>query len=106
MLFGAAERAWIRRAEELLARLTRPHPLLTVEAVRHEFRGFGPWAKRLRLRRDLFTFIAEEATRRRASTCPGDDGLGFFVQARREDGSVLSNDELCDQLMGDGGPRD
>ncbi len=64
-------------------------------------RGPGsPWRKLITSRRVLDRIVAEEITRRRAVPDPERrDVLSLLIEARDEDGSGLSDEEIRDQLM-------
>jgi cytochrome P450 len=64
-------------------------------------RGPGsPWRRMLRSRRVLDEIVYDEIARRRASPDPDrGDILGMLLAAEDEDGSLLSDQEIRDQLM-------
>jgi cytochrome P450 len=64
-------------------------------------RGPGtPWRRLIASRRVLDGIVAAEIARRRATPDPGRrDVLSLLIEARDEDGSRLSDEEIRDQLM-------
>lgn len=66
--------------------------------LRREFGGFGPWAWFQTASRRLHAPLHEEMRQRRAGGCDGGDILGSLLQAKYEDGSSLSDEEVLDQM--------
>jgi cytochrome P450 len=92
------------RLDLMRARLTAildwgSRPIGLLPPLQLELGGLGPWAgfKRLRAAVDepLYELIAE----RRADHADGDDVLAMLLEARHEDGSPMSDEELRDELM-------
>jgi cytochrome P450 len=63
--------------------------------------GKGPWARFLHLRDRVDAFVYDEIRRRRAAPDLDErtDTLSLLLQARHEDGSTMSDDELRDELV-------
>ena len=59
----------------------------------------SPWVRFLRLREDTDRLIFELVAERRAEGPGGDDVLAMLLDARHEDGSPMSREELRDELM-------
>lgn len=98
-VFGVAEPARMERLGELLLDMTsRISPLIMVRFLRHEFGGFGPWARFVARRRALYEEIDALVAEARARG-PGDDVLSALVHARDDEGQPLSDEELRDQLV-------
>jgi cytochrome P450 family 110 len=72
--------------------------VLFFKFLRHEFGGFGPWARAQRMVRGLMRIIEEELATRRASGALGDDVLSLMLQARYDDGAPLPDAEIRDKL--------
>ncbi|GGN88039.1 cytochrome P450 [Nocardia rhizosphaerihabitans] len=74
-------------------------PLLVAPVIRRRMGGFGPWqrfvAARTRLDRLL---LAEITRRRRVSGSEAADLLDLLLTIRYDDGSVLTDTELCEHL--------
>jgi len=103
VVFGSVESEQLGRLRRLLEQLTEwlnePRHL-TMLAV------FGPgWLERSRAFRSargaIETTVLEEIRRRRAqaSTHRGDDIISMLEQARYEDGTPMSERDLCDELI-------
>jgi cytochrome P450 len=70
--------------------------------VRHDVGPVSPWAFFKRRRRNLDRLLYEEiAAQRRAVAegSAGDDVLTMLIEARREDGSALTDEEIRDELV-------
>ncbi len=70
--------------------------------VRHEVGPISPWAAFLRRRRKLDRVLYEEIAAHREALkdgSAGDDILTMLIEARREDGSALSDEEIRDELV-------
>jgi cytochrome P450 len=64
-----------------------------------EFGGLGPYARFLRLRDEADALVYEQIDERRRSGESRDDVLSMLLEARHEDGSEMSNQELRDELV-------
>jgi len=60
---------------------------------------FPPWRRFLQRKAKFDAFVAETLRERRARKTPGDDILGLLLEARYEDGSALSDEEIRDHLI-------
>jgi len=104
VVFGVAEGPRLERLRvlltEVLEETASPFTQLIGLASRR-FGGQGPWAKfegKLRAADELlYAEIAEH--RRREDLAERDDMLSVLMQARFEDGSEMSDEDLRDQLM-------
>jgi cytochrome P450 len=97
------------RGDDRLARFRATLPQLTEASgvvmwlpfMRHNFGPWSPWARFQRIRRAVDELVYEEIRLRRAD--PGmeerDDVLSVLLQARHEDGSPMSDEELRDELI-------
>lgn len=100
-VFGA-EGAQLHELEELL-------PAWTVLGTRlvltpwlwHDLGRFSPWNRFQRLRRRIDEILAQMIATAKADPHLEDrsDVLALMVQARHEDGSPMSDPEICDQLV-------
>lgn len=99
VFFGAKEhrKALLRTSLHAVQQTTSP-AITFVSMLRHQFGGFGPWAKFCRAMKRLddtvYSLIAEAR-----HTSSEDDILGLLLSVRHEDGSGLSDLEIRDQLV-------
>jgi cytochrome P450 len=63
------------------------------------FLGFGPYARFLRAREKADALVYEQIDERRRFGEQRDDVLSMLLQARHEDGSEMSRQEIRDELM-------
>ena len=97
------------RGEDRLARFRATLPQLTEASgvvmwlpfLRHNFGPWSPWARFQRMRRAVDELVYEEIRLRRADPQmeERDDVLSLLLQARHEDGSPMSDEELRDELI-------
>lgn len=74
-------------------------PLLLAPALRRGFAGYAPWDRFVAARDRLDRmFLAEADRRRRHPTGTTPDLLDLLLSTRYEDGSALTETELCEQL--------
>ncbi|WP_433197021.1 cytochrome P450 [Nocardia sp. CA-107356] len=76
-------------------------PLLLVPALRHGVFGHAPWDRFGSARERLDELILTDIARRRAvadDRAMGADILGMLLATRYDDGTSISDDELCEQL--------
>lgn len=78
------------------ARLILP---LLIPSLRREFCGLGPWARLQRATRALRSFLDEDIAARRSQGGERTDILSLLVDARYEDGTALSAQEIFEQLQ-------
>jgi cytochrome P450 len=71
--------------------------LLLVPALQRELFGLGPWS-RFRQRRDALMALLRHEIRSRRALPRGEDILSLLLDARDEDGELMSDDELVDEL--------
>ena len=67
--------------------------------LQHSFGGLGPYARFTRIRDAADELVYEQIDERRRSAEPGDDILSTLLDARHEDGSEMSREEIRDELM-------
>ncbi|WP_437973103.1 cytochrome P450 [Sorangium sp. So ce295] len=104
LVFGVTAPAEAARLEKLLEDLRKSFSLgltvtLMIPWLRREFRGFGPWARRQHAFRSLRSFLDPELARRRADPAERTDILSLLLEARQEDGTALSDQEIFEQLQ-------
>ena len=97
------------RGEERLQRFRATLPQLTeasgvvmwLPIMRHNFGPWSPWARFVRMRREVDELVYDEIRRRRAEADAGerDDVLSMLLQARHEDDTPMSDQELRDELI-------
>ena len=100
-VFGVTEREKIALFSQLVREYVDAfNPLITFFTfLRHNFLGFGPWAKLQRRRRRVDAFLDAELARCKSSPTGRQDILGLLVAARYDDGSAMADDEIKDQLL-------
>ncbi|MEO8601415.1 MAG: cytochrome P450 [bacterium] len=68
--------------------------------MQHAGGGWLPWGRILRLQGEIRRLLGAEIARRRAADSDaGADVLSMLLQARDEDGTALTDDELCDEMV-------
>jgi cytochrome P450 len=89
------------RLSQLLAFGDRPISLVPPppERVQKVLGGVGPFASFLRLQEGADRILFELIEERRADESERDDILAMLLEARHEDGSPMSDEELRDELM-------
>jgi cytochrome P450 len=73
--------------------------VLFIRALRRDFGGIGPWANLQRAQQELDAFLYREIKARRASGSEGHDLLGLLLSARYDDGSVMEDSAIRDELL-------
>jgi cytochrome P450 len=74
-------------------------PVSVNQLLWRNFGGFGPFAKFVRARAKADELVYEQIDERRASGERRDDILSMLLEARHEDGSEMSREEIRDELM-------
>jgi cytochrome P450 len=73
--------------------------LLVLPFLRRRLGGLGPWERLVQARDAVCSLFRQEiAARRRAGTQGREDILSLLMDARYDDGSALSEDDLVDEL--------
>jgi len=103
-VFGVHDEERLVRFERLIDDFSKRVGLITTfPALRRNFGPGSPWPRFLRSREALDEFIYEEIGLRRAEVEAGGDGhddvLSLLLQARHDDGSPMSDEELRDELV-------
>ena len=84
------------RLTKILSLGTKPFSLLPAQ---RGLGGRGPWARLMALRDEADALIFELIDERREDPGGRDDVLAMLLEARHEDGSPMSRQELRDELM-------
>ncbi len=101
-VFGVHDEDRLRRFEVLIDDFARRVGMITsFPFLRRSLGRLGPWARFVRSREALDTFIYEEIALRRSEAGYGerDDVLSLLLGARDEDGEPMSDRELRDELV-------
>ncbi|HWA53192.1 MAG TPA: cytochrome P450 [Solirubrobacterales bacterium] len=103
-VFGVHDEERLTRFEALIDDFSKRVGLITTfPALRKNFGPGSPWPRFLRSREKLDEFIYEEIGLRRAEVERGEEGhddvLSLLLQARHDDGSPMSDEELRDELV-------
>jgi cytochrome P450 len=100
-VFGVRERETVARWTDAITHMMETaHPAgLFFEAARVAPFGLGPWAKFLRARAEVDRRIYQQIHERRTQGDYGDDVLSLMMQARYDDGAVMTDAELRDELL-------
>ncbi len=101
-MFGARRRATGSTAlrtllTEILEFSAKPGSM--VPALQRPLGGHGPWSQFLRRREQTDALIFELIDERRRAGEARDDVLSMLLDARHEDGTPMSSQELRDELM-------
>jgi cytochrome P450 len=92
------------RLDALRARLTQilefgTSPVSVNVRLQRSFGGFGPYARLTKIRQRANELIYAEIEERRRSGERREDILSMLLEARHEDGSEMSREEIRDELM-------
>jgi cytochrome P450 len=103
-VFGVHDEERLVRFEALIEDFSKRVGLITTfPALRRNFGPGSPWPRFLRSREALDEFVYEEIGLRRAEVEAGEEGhddvLSLLLQARHDDGSPMSDEELRDELV-------
>jgi cytochrome P450 len=103
-VFGVHDEQRLARFEVLIDDFSKRVSLVTtIPALRRKLGPWSPWTRFLRSRAALDEFIYEEIGLRRKELEAGeeahDDVLSLLLQARHDDGSPMSDEELRDELV-------
>ncbi|MEX2108633.1 MAG: cytochrome P450 [Solirubrobacterales bacterium] len=103
-VFGVHDEERLARFEGLIEEFSaRVNLVIAFPPLRRNFGRWSPWARFLRAREALDEFIYEEIAIRRAEVKAGaeghDDVLSLLLNARHDDGSPMSDEELRDELV-------
>jgi cytochrome P450 len=103
-VFGVHDRERLARFERLIEAFSRRvNAVIAFPMLRRNLGPFSPWARFLRARTALDEFIYEEIALRRAELAADEDGhddvLSLLLEARHDDGTPMSDEELRDELV-------
>ena len=102
-VFGVHDDERLERATRLINQnAKRANVISLIPPLRRNLGPWSPWARFLRTREALDEFIYEEIGLRRAEVAAGeehDDVLSLLLEARYDDGTPMSDEELRDELM-------
>jgi cytochrome P450 len=103
-VFGVHDEERLARFGGLIETFSdRVSAVLAFPMLRRNLGPWSPWSRFLRARAALDEFIYEEIELRRAETSAGEDGhddvLSLLLDARYDDGSPMSDEELRDELV-------
>jgi cytochrome P450 len=102
-VFGVHDEKRLIRFERLIEEFSaRVNAVLAFPMLQRKLGPWSPWTRFLRARAKLDEFIYEEIALRRAEVATGeehDDVLSLLLEARDEDGSPMSDEELRDGLV-------
>jgi cytochrome P450 len=96
-ILGLEDEDQLKKGRRLLIPLYRLHPLSVFFAPLRR-RWFPPWARFVRAKQDFSTWITPIMAERRARG-GGSDVVGHLLAARHEDGTHLSDSDICDELL-------
>jgi cytochrome P450 len=103
-VFGVHDRERLVRFESLIEAFSRRvNSVIAFPMLRRDLGPLSPWARFLRAREALDEFIYEEIALRRSEVGSGegehDDVLSLLLEARHDDGTPMSDEELRDELV-------
>ncbi len=103
-VFGVHDEERLTRFGRLIEEFSkRVNLVIAFPALRRDLGRWSPWSRFLRSREALDEFIYEEIEIRRAEAASDDeehdDVLSLLLQARHDDGSPMSDEELRDELV-------
>ncbi len=103
-VFGVHDEERLIRFERLIETFSkRVSAVITFPMLRRNLGRWSPWSRFLRARAALDEFIYEEIALRRAEIDAGEEGhddvLSLLLEARHDDGSPMSDEELRDELV-------
>lgn len=100
VVFGVTDRARRSEYHRVTTQLLRSGSavLMLVPWLRREIAGRGPWARLVAFRAELDRLLSEQIEERRASDDHGSDVLGLILAATDDEGNMLGDDVLRDQL--------
>jgi cytochrome P450 len=100
-IFGVQDKDRVKAfAEAIFSFVSSFTPLIGFfTPLRAEFGGLGPWSRFKKAKARLRHLMVEEITARRQASNERDDILSLLIAARLDDGSTMTDDELCDELQ-------
>jgi cytochrome P450 len=101
-VFGIADGERLEHASGVVDQFARrSHLVTTMPVLRRHLGRFSPWTRFVRARDAMDELIYEEIAARRAApdAAEREDVLSLLLQARHDDGSPMSDEELRDELV-------
>ena len=101
-VFGVRGEERLARFRDVLPRLTEASSVVMwLPFLRRNLGPWSPWVRFQRVRSAVDDLVYDEIRRRRADPEAGerDDVLSLLLQARHEDGSAMTDQELRDELI-------
>ncbi|MCX2932120.1 cytochrome P450 [Mycobacterium sp. CVI_P3] len=100
VVFGVTDGARRREYARVTAELLRSGnaALMLVPVLRRDLAGRGPWARLLAFRSQLDQMLSEQIEERKSSGEPGSDVLDLILGTTDDEGNLLPDDVLHDQL--------
>jgi cytochrome P450 family 135 len=101
-VFGVRDDTRFKRAQVLVDRFARrAHPIVLYRFARHDLGPWSPWTRFKHARAALDEFLYEEIAMRReeSDVADRDDVLSLLLQATDEDGQLMTDRELRDELV-------
>jgi cytochrome P450 family 110 len=99
VMFGVERGAVFDQGRECLSRLLHTlHPFFAYDA-RFQAWWFPPWRRYDRAKRDFAAFVTRCLAERRAAGCEAQDILGLLLTSCHDDGTPVSESEICDELI-------
>ncbi|WP_179475255.1 cytochrome P450 [Mycolicibacterium vinylchloridicum] len=100
VVFGVTDRGLRREYARVTTQLLRSGSatLMLVPWLRRDIAGRGPWARLVAFRAELDALLSAQIEERRGSGEHGSDVLGLILDATDDEGKVLGDDVLREQL--------
>jgi cytochrome P450 len=98
LVFGTEDAAFLEEGHRLLTELLRAvHPSIVFIPMLQK-PWFPLWRRHLRARQHFSAWLGRSLAGRRANPGPADDVLGRMLEARYEDGTRMSDEDIRDEL--------
>jgi cytochrome P450 len=98
LVFGEDEPELLAEGRDLLDSLRRTSNPLPIFVVRLQQPWFLPWRRYARAKAEFSAWVRRVLANRRGKDQAGEDVVGYMLAARRPDGMLMSDDEICDEL--------
>lgn len=98
-VFGVEGYAESGELKTLLTDLVEMLPPIALFVPRLQHPAFPPWARYQRLRERFQRFMHGHIAQRRRELRRMDDVLSLMLETQYDDGSLMSDEEICDQLV-------
>jgi cytochrome P450 len=97
--FGIDRGTVLEEGRRIVAELMRSGNALGVFIPAFRTQWFRPWKRFRRARNEFSMFVARQLADRRTRRGEPHDVLGWMLAARRDDGTGMTDDEICDALV-------